>query len=188
VFPENKLSPSAGRVLISEPFMKDPYFRRSVGIIAEHNSKGTVAFMLNKSLGIHIHEAMSDFPALPIPLYFGGPVQKDQLYYIHRLGALIPDSYEIMPGIWWQGKLDTMIELLHENIATAENVRFMAGYAGWEKNQLRRELDERSWFISEQEVDWIFNTAPDMMWKQALKNMGQDFSVVAEYPEDFSAN
>jgi putative transcriptional regulator len=81
-----------------------------------------------------------------------------------------------------------MIELLNENIASVENVRFMAGYAGWEKNQLRRELDERSWFISEQEVDWIFNTAPDMMWKQALKNMGQDFSVVAEYPEDFSAN
>lgn len=188
MFPENKLSPFAGRVLIAEPFMMDPYFRRSVGIIAEHNSKGTVAFMLNKSLGIQIHEAMSDFPKLPIPLYFGGPVQKDQLYYIHRLGALIPDSYEIMPGIWWQGKLETMIELLHENIATAANVRFMAGYAGWEKNQLRRELNERSWFISEQPMEWIFECEEQLMWKSALQNMGTSYSVIAGYPEDFTAN
>ncbi len=58
--------PSQGTLLISEPFMNDSYFKRSVVLLSEHDEKGSVGFILNKLTDIALNKAVEDFPEFKI--------------------------------------------------------------------------------------------------------------------------
>ena len=60
--PENQLEPQKGRILISEPFLMDNYFKRSIVLITEHNAEGTIGFVLNKPVDVPINEIVENFP------------------------------------------------------------------------------------------------------------------------------
>ena len=103
-----------GNILISEPFLADNYFRRSVVYLTEHNKEGSLGFVLNKPLGIRINEIVDDFPECDLSVTVGGPVSNNTVHYIHTLGALIPDSVEVADGIFWGGDFDLVKQLISE--------------------------------------------------------------------------
>ncbi|MDQ3111351.1 MAG: YqgE/AlgH family protein [Bacteroidota bacterium] len=188
MFAENKLKPAAGRLLIAEPFLHDDYFRRAVVLIAEHNEKGTVGFILNKPLEISVQEAVPEFPKYDHLSFFGGPVQRDQLYFIHTAGEKIKDSFPIGNGIYWLGDFDKVKSLVEKKEITNNDIRFFIGYAGWEPGQLDKELESKSWFVSKPDNEIIFNVDPEKMWTAAVKKMGNAFAPMANFPEDPSLN
>jgi putative transcriptional regulator len=69
-----QLAPGKGRLLISEPFLNDDFFHRSVVLLAENSENGTMGFILNKPVGHNVHELINDFPEFESEVYFGGPV------------------------------------------------------------------------------------------------------------------
>ena len=79
-----------GRVLISEPFLSDHYFRRSVVYLTEHNQEGSFGFVLNKPLEISIKEIVDDFPESDFPISVGGPVANNTVHFMHTLGEMVP--------------------------------------------------------------------------------------------------
>jgi putative transcriptional regulator len=188
MFAENKLKPAAGRLLIAEPFLHDDYFRRAVVLIAEHGEKGTVGFILNKPLEITVQEAVPEFPQYEHLSYFGGPVQRDQLYFIHTAGEQIPESFPIGNGLYWLGDFEKVKSLVEKKELTNNDIRFFIGYAGWEPGQLEKELESKSWFVSKPDHDIIFHVDPSEMWATAVKKMGNAFAPMANFPEDPSLN
>ncbi|HEU4718451.1 MAG TPA: YqgE/AlgH family protein [Bacteroidia bacterium] len=188
LFPANKIKPAQGRLLVSEPFLHDDYFRRSVLLIAEHNEKGTVGFILNKPLDVTLQEAVPGFPEFSGTAFFGGPVQRDQLYYVHTLGNVIPDSVQISPGLWWLGDFDKVKEMMRRKEIGEKEIRFFIGYAGWEEGQLSRELGERSWYVSRGDREVVFSDAHETLWTETVKSMGSEYSLIVNYPEDPSMN
>lgn len=184
----NNISPEQGKLLLSEPFQKDLYFKRTVVLLTEHNEMGSVGFILNKPLDIKIHEAIDDFPEFDSPLYFGGPVSKNQLFYIHTLGEKLEGSIEIASGIYWGGSFDTLRALIEDGIIKPEEVRFFAGYSGWEPSQLDKELEEKSWIVANGKKEYIMNNNTGKLWSNILKSMGQTYAVMANFPEDPSLN
>ncbi len=185
---DQKMEIKAGRVLISEPFMNDQYFGRSVVLLCEHNTEGTVGFILNKPMVMTINEAMDDFPDLDGNVYFGGPVQTNMIHFIHRLGEQLPGSIEIVNGIFWGGDFETLAFLIDTKQVHADDVRFFAGYSGWEPKQLKKEIKDKTWIIGEGNVRFPFSKDPDHLWREVLKGMGKEFSVIANFPEDPSMN
>ena len=97
----DKLVIKSGNILLSEPFLEDPNFRRTVIFLCEHHKEGTIGFILNKPLDIKISEAMPDLEGFNAPLFFGGPVQTDTMHFLHNLGDMIDDSVEITKGVYW---------------------------------------------------------------------------------------
>ncbi|HSR18184.1 MAG TPA: YqgE/AlgH family protein, partial [Ignavibacteriaceae bacterium] len=95
--------PAQGSLLISEPFLLDSYFKRSVVLIGEHDEHGTIGFILNKPTDVKINDAVEDFPYFDAPLYFGGPVDTDSLFYIHTIGTKLEGAKEIVKGVFWGG-------------------------------------------------------------------------------------
>lgn len=185
---DQKIEVKAGRLLISEPFMNDQYFGRSVVLLCEHNTEGTVGFILNKPMVLSINEAMDDFPHIDGHVYFGGPVQSNMIHFIHRLGDKLPGSFEIANGIFWGGDFETLSFLIDTKQVNGNDVRFFAGYSGWEPKQLKKELKEKTWIIGQGDLKYLFSKDPDHLWREVLKNMGKEFSVIANFPEDPSLN
>ncbi len=188
MFAQNKLKPAAGRLLIAEPFLHDDYFRRSVVLIADHNEKGTVGFILNKPLEVTVQQAAPEFPKSDQLAFFGGPVQRDQLFFIHTLGEKLDDSFPIGNGLNWLGDFDKVKRLFGRNEISEDQIRFFIGCASWEPGQLEKELESKSWFVSKPDHDIIFNVDPAEMWTAAVKKMGDAFAPMANFPEDPSLN
>ena len=99
-----QLKPDAGKVLISEPFLADSNFSRSVVLLTEHNDMGTLGFVLNQPIKTHLHELFQDLDSeIKIPLYKGGPVQLETLHFIHTDVTLKDTAVEILPGLYFGG-------------------------------------------------------------------------------------
>lgn len=185
----NELKPAKGRALIAEPFMGDYYFGRSVVLLVAHDDvEGTFGMVMNKPSGTMLNDIVKDFPAFEAPVYIGGPVQTDSLYYMHKLGNEIPESEEILPGLYWGGDLAALQEMMTLRLITKDQIRFFLGYAGWEVKQLSSELKRNAWVVSESNVRSLFNTQSNKMWNHFLQRMGPAYDLWRTYPVDPELN
>jgi putative transcriptional regulator len=178
------IQPAKGKILVAEPFMRDFYFHRSVVLLAEHNDDGTFGLVMNKLVQIKLNEVVKGFPDFEAPVYLGGPVKTDSLFFIHTLGELIPESMEIIKGIYWGGDIDLVQEMIfHEKIKPAD-IRFFVGYSGWEPKQLGHELEEHSWVVSDITAKELLKNQPRKMWKNSVKLLGKKYHEWVNYPLD----
>ena len=69
-----------GVLLLAEPFMEDPYFKRAAVLLCENHPQGTLGFILNKPTQVRLEDVLEDFPPFDAPVYYGGPVQADRLH------------------------------------------------------------------------------------------------------------
>ena len=177
-----------GKILIADPFLKDPNFTRTVIFICEHQQDGSFGFVLNKEYDQHLGELISDLNDSTFPVYFGGPVQLDTIHFLHNRPQLISGGHEVMPGIFWGGDFQEVVQLIKANELSAKDIRFFIGYSGWGEGQLLEEMKEKSWITSEgtQELIFIKNIADT--WKVALKNLGGEYTQMVNYPIDPQLN
>ena len=62
------------------------------------------------------------------------------LHYVHTLGEKIEGSQEIMKGLYWGGDFEVVKKMVENNKVDNSNIRFFAGYSGWNENQLIAEV------------------------------------------------
>jgi putative transcriptional regulator len=180
----NKLQPERGRLLISEPFLADPNFERTVVLLCEHNDEGSFGFVVNKPSLLKIGEVMDAIGSIEERVFVGGPVQQDTLHFLHR-NTTIDKAVKIRDDIYWGGDFETLVTNIDTAVIQPSDVRFYLGYSGWSSGQLESELQEDSWIVCDFVTDeLLFDTDPTLMWKKALDSMGGRFSVYANYPTD----
>ena len=110
----------AGKLLVAEPFMLDPNFKRAVILICDHHPEGTTGFILNKPINMKIEELVLDFPEIKASVHVGGPVATDTIHYLHNVGDILDDSVEVCKGVYWGGDF-TKLKFLVENGLIKEN-------------------------------------------------------------------
>ena len=185
---KNKIKPTAGRLLISEPYLPDPNFERTIILLCEHNEDGTIGFVLNKLSNSKLGELISDLHQFENEVGIGGPVQQDTLHYIHRC-AEITNAIEVADGIYWGGEFEEVIEKMNGHEINSEDIKFFLGYSGWSPQQLDNELQQNSWIVNANvSPALIFETESEQMWKKTLREMGGRFSMYANYPLDPTMN
>ncbi len=184
----NKENPKKGKLLISEPTLADSFFKRAVLLLVEHNTSGSVGFILNKHVDMQLKEAIEEFKDFNFPLHFGGPVKRDNLFYIHTLGNKIAGSTRVSEGLYWGGDFEQLKELILCGRATEKEVKFFLGYSGWEPKQLDRELEEHSWFVSNTSKTMIMKASNKEMWRHVMKAMGEEFALLSNFPDNPSMN
>lgn len=180
----NNIEPGKGKILISEPFLGDYYFKRSVVLLADHNEEGSFGLILNKPLDIKLGEVVHDFPNFDAVVYLGGPVESDNLFFIHTLGDQIEGSFEILNGLYWGGKMEVVKEMMLLKKINPDQIRFYIGYSGWSPNQLIEELERNAWVVSRTNTKLLLKTNPDQLWETSLHQLGGDYSYWPKFPID----
>lgn len=184
----NKLSLKKGRLLLAEPFMDDPYFKRSVVLLTEHNKEGAFGFILNKPLNVKLNEVLKDFPEFNAPVFMGGPVQTDTLLFIHTQGDIIADSVKINDKLYWSGNFDQLKGLISDQQIFPNEIKFFIGYSGWDYEQLEKEVKDESWLISKNNLTSIKELNNEGLWHSSLEQMGGKHAVLSNFPENPSLN
>jgi len=174
---------SSGKVLLAEPFMLDPNFKRSAVLLCEHNQDGSVGFIMNRPLNMRIDELIDGFPEFDSGVLFGGPVQTDTIHYIHNVGELLEESIKVADGVYWGGNFEKLKFLISSNLILPQNIRFFVGYSGWTEGQLRDEMVYGSWVLADMDANYLFKLEPKKLWTEVMYNKGDAYTVIAQMPE-----
>ena len=179
----NNVLPSRGKILISEPFLRDATFGRSVVLLIAHSEEGSMGLIINKQLPIFVNDIIKEFKYIEnIPLYKGGPIATDTLLYLHTL-ADIPCAIPISKGLYLNGDFDEIKKYILQGNKVDRYIRFFLGYSGWESEQLSTELKENTWLVSKEENAYLMNGDTKDMWKQALEKLGSKYETWSRFPQ-----
>lgn len=183
------LKPAKGLLLVAEPsIIGDASFNRSVVLIAEHSENGSIGFILNKVLDFTLRELIPELDK-NFKVYNGGPVEQDNLYFIHKVPDLIPESVEIANGIFWGGNFEAVKELIIKGLISEKQIRFFLGYSGWDATQLKEELDSNSWIITtHHDAKDIIERPYRSFWKDKMIELGGNYMLWSNAPENPSFN
>lgn len=183
------LQPAKGHLLIAEPsIIGDVSFNRSVVLLADHSDQGSIGFIMNKPLEYQLSDLIPHIRS-KFKIYNGGPVEQDNLYFIHKTPDLIPNSVEISCGIYWGGDFAVVSDLIASNKITPKEIRFFLGYSGWDPRQLNQELEANSWVIVENTYKKnIIGKAYNSFWKEKMIELGGEYLLWSNAPEHPSYN
>lgn len=182
------MKPNKGKLLIAEPtILNDSSFNRTIVLLTEHTPNNSVGFILNRRLNYTVNDLLPDINC-HFPVYQGGPVEQDNLYFIHKIPQLLPESIEVSNGIFWGGNFKSLKDLLNKEVLSSSDIRFFLGYSGWGKEQLNKEMNQNSWFVVENDFETIFSINNENLWKNKLLQKGGDYKLWANAPSDVNLN
>ncbi len=181
--------PEKGDLLISEPFLPDPNFKRTVIFICAHDENGTFGLVLNKKTHLKLKDIVDEVESIDTEIFVGGPVQQDTLHFLHRDKNVSFCSQEVASGIYWGGDYEEIIHRFSDGLTTSEDIKFFVGYSGWSEGQLEREIEENSWIIFKGTLpEMIFEWDNQELWKACLQTIGGKYRLMSNYPKDPKMN
>ena len=161
--------------LISLPHLKDPFFEKSVVYLCEHDEKGAMGFIINKTIkkdNITLKNSSSDIELNKYLeenyLYIGGPVLTDKALFLHtnnEISKSVPVSDQV--------SISGNIELL-SSIQKSKHIKskLFLGHAGWDSGQLEKEIKNGDWLIQKSSTNLIFEQEIDNIWITATNSLG----------------
>ena len=148
----------AGLFLKSTPTAGEPFSAGTLIFITEHNANGAVGFVINHPFGRSLNE-LEEFRHSPaLPLYWGGPVDKEHLFFLHRRPGLIDGGTAIVGDVYSGGNFRQVVAGINNKSLTAMDIKVFVGYCGWDSGDLEGEIEEGSWMVTNESADVIFHT------------------------------
>ena len=182
--------PEVGDLLVAAPLLDDGVFEHSVVMMVEKGDDGSdLGLVLNQRSIYTLDEIFTDMGILmKVPVYCGGPVGLNKLFYIHTLGELFPGSLEIKDGLYMNGDLKQIVEYINAGYPVEGCIRFFVGYSGWSPEQLEREIGEESWAVVKPESGYgkLLNGQGAKYWRSMLNNLDERFlkwKSIPNYPD-----
>ena len=182
----NDILPAQGSILISEPFLQDAYFQRSVVLLVEHAKEGSMGFVLNKKTDLAVNSFFSDLDKIPdMPIFLGGPVSSNRLFFIHSLGDLIlPNAIKINEHLYFDGNFDALLQYIRNGHPVEGKIKFFLGYSGWSEGQLAQEINGDSWAVGNADDEHLFSANGDAFWKYSVNRLGHSYKNWNQFPRD----
>ena len=175
-----------GTILVAKPTLSNDIFQRSVILITEHVESGSIGFILNRSSHLPISIFVAEMEANSI-VFEGGPVDTENIYYIHKRPDLIRNSEWISGDVYWSGVYEDVRDAINNEMIKDDEIKFFIGYCGWSPKQIVNELDENSWEITDLDFDLFENWNSDL-WKKLMKELGGENLIWLNTPADPSMN
>lgn len=174
-----------GKLLVSSPALIDPNFRKTVVLIAHHDTDGAMGLVLSRPSDVPAVEAVPALDGLPgadEPVFVGGPVQPEAFMVLAEFDDVAKAAAPIIDGLGF------MPADAEPDDLTIRRMRLFAGYSGWGSGQLEAELDEDSWIVVDALPDDAFADDPDELWRAVLHRKGGEFSLMENMPFDPGLN
>lgn len=174
-----------GHFLIAMPAMADRNFARTLTLVCEHNDQGALGVIVNRPIDMSLEDLFEridmtlDSPRFQSqPVYFGGPVQTDRGFVLHRPVGEFQSSIDIGNGLALTSSRDVLQSLGGEN--EPDEVLVTLGYAGWQAGQIEWELSQNAWLTVRADPQIIFGLPPEERLIAAMQLLGVDFASLSE--------
>ncbi len=173
-------APRCGGLLVAEPFLKESYFNHGVVSIIDYApEEGATGVVMNNRTEYMLSELLDGVSKeADQPVYCGGPLGLDRLYFIHTLGPeVIPDGRPYSNGLYVGGDFDAVLEYVNSGYPAEGNLRFFIGYSSWCPGQLEQEIREGTWAQapSPRSPEELLNGNADPYWHRNVRSLGEAY-------------
>lgn len=176
---------SSTQLLFADPNLyNDTYFNRSVIFLAQYNDQGALGFILNQPSGHQLHELVPELE-LETPVFFGGPVAEDEIFYLHHNSLKLPGSIPIDTHWSWGNRLEGLEHFKKNPKVQETQYRLFLGYSGWESQQLEKEIESKSW-VPEQfpSTAKLLQTSFKVLWSNKMRKLGGRYLMWSNLPDN----
>jgi len=177
-----------GKLLIAHPLLNDGFFNRSVVYISQYTNESVVGFVLNFKTQFKLRDVRPQVQNGNLPIFDGGPVAKDQLFFLHTLGEKIKDSVQIEDNLYFGGDFNDLLYCIDHHKVSENDIRLFAGYSGWDKDQLDMEIEKGSWFVNTTDASTLLSIGSNVLWGSELGKQRRSYGIFSEIGSDPSAN
>ncbi|MFM2294960.1 MAG: hypothetical protein RLZZ350_1373 [Verrucomicrobiota bacterium] len=177
-----------GQLLLDGGDLAGSFFHHAVVLICQHDADGAFGLVLNRPTGKKVGAALvADLPDAfkTAPLFHGGPVQPTAFSFLHA-DNFLPDA-SVLPNLDLNHSVADLVELA-ESFSPTQKIKIFAGYAGWTAGQLDAEMKRKAWLTHPASVELVFDTPMEKLWREILHRKGAPFKLLAQMPDDLSAN
>jgi putative transcriptional regulator len=184
---KSKAAPQQGSLLLADPHLTEDYFQRAAILLVAHDATESFGLVVNHPSELLLSD-LFDHIELDLPIYNGGPVAPEQLFYLHRF-AHIKGAKRVTEHLYfggdWQEVLTNAIVLNKPQ----DHLRLFAGYAGWGAQQLDEELSAFAWICTTVFQDQtLLNVDPATLWKKSMLEQEPNLAMFAHFPLNISDN
>ena len=183
--------PRPGVLLVAEPFLREDYFNHAVITLIEYDKdKSSMGLVLNKPTGYTLGEAIEGIDDnIDTPIYCGGPVSCDRMFYIHSLGNEFPHSRKLSDDLYIGGDFESVKSYVNMGLPTEGIIRFFVGYSGWSRGQLEDELAGDVWALTDfDNPHELLHGNGDPYWHRCVRHMGEPYRSWQLLPRNIHAN
>ena len=171
--------------LIAMPAMDDPYFSRTLIYIAEHNDQGALGLIVNRPIDMDLAtlfekiEVPLESPNVGrLPVYFGGPVQTDRGFVLHRPVGNWQSTLVVTSEVGLTSSRD-VLQAVGKDGQPGE-IMVTLGYSGWSAGQLENELVQNAWLTVPADPRILFELPFEERLPSAMETLGINFSNLSE--------
>jgi len=179
----------ANHFLIAMPAMADPNFSRTLTYLCEHNAEGALGIIVNRPLDLNLGSLFErvSMPLAPgenqakysnLPVFFGGPVQTDRGFVLHRPAGSWQSTLNVTEEIGLTSSRDILQAMSDDG--EPDEVLVSLGYSGWAAGQLEWELSQNAWLTVAADPEIIFALPPEERLPAAMQLLGIDFANLSE--------
>ncbi|WP_313502931.1 YqgE/AlgH family protein [Kaistella carnis] len=176
-----------GKILISTPDISGDIFSRSVVLIIDHNEQGAFGLILNKK-NENMSSRLLEIFGFQVTVYEGGPVEKDKIFFICKGEKITEEYLDLNDEYYVTEDIENVVAAILDERLSIDHVKVFAGYSGWGIQQLDGEILRKMWTpVDVYNLDY---TSPNdqSLWKNIMQNLGGEFLLWANAPEDVSMN
>ncbi|MBL8476173.1 MAG: YqgE/AlgH family protein [Methyloversatilis sp.] len=174
-----------GHFLIAMPAMADKNFARTLTLVCEHNDQGALGVIVNRPIDMSLEDLFErieltlESPRFEgQPVYFGGPVQTDRGFVLHRPVGEWQSTIDVGNGLGLTSSRDVLQALGSE--IEPDDVLVTLGYAGWQAGQIEWEMAQNAWLTVRADSGIIFDLPPEERLVAAMQLLGVDFASLSD--------
>ena len=163
--------------LIAMPAMEDPYFAKSLVYVAEHNDQGALGVIVNRPIDMNlaalfrkIEVPFESEKLADLPVFFGGPVQTDRGFVLHRPLGNWQSTLAVNKEIGLTTSRDVLQAVGHAGYP--DEMVITLGYSGWGAGQLEHELAQNAWLSVPADPRILFDLPYEERLSSALELLG----------------
>ena len=139
-----------GAFIKSTALLDDTFFESTEVFITEHNEKGAMGFVVNIPFLRRFNELEEFKHSAPFPMYDGGPVDREHLFFLHQRPDLIKGGTPVTGNICLGGDFKEAVRLINNKTLTEMDIKLFIGYCGWNDQELETEIEEGSWEVAKE--------------------------------------
>lgn len=161
----------AGKLLVASRDLADPHFAETVVLLVHYDTQGVVGLVLNRRTDVPLSRVLEGLKVAKDrsdPVYLGGPVETPAVFALFQSPSKLEGAEQIFNGVY----LISAKALFEQTILARPDpsvFHVYLGYAGWSKDQLRKEVELGAWFIFPADAGTVFNSDPDSLWLQMIR-------------------
>lgn len=171
--------------LIAMPALEDPYFANALVYICEHNENGALGIIVNRPIDMNLAGLFDKIDIkleaeslANLPVYFGGPVQLDRGFVLHRPIGLWQSTLAVNDEVGLTSSRDVLASVGSDGLPA--EILVTLGYSGWDAGQLENELAQNSWLTVPAKASILFDLPPEERLPAAMQKLGISFSQLSD--------